>query len=244
MRIRTFSRLSASATSVGLVALTFAGGDAAALAPPAAVRTLSVAPTVTSPQPPSNELFDPAKYPTVTLSNLKDVRLAIKAESLSYVEASISANPAEPRTDPAAKITSRGKPCKTGPSRAALERCRKAFDALTHTVPETAWVDPFQMQTTLKARYLVVTMAGKVWALEPSSRDRTKGFGPIDTPTEAAWVVRSTAIRKEKGGFGYLERTLIKECPMEFQNRAMFISTAGMISVKAEGPIEATGLCT
>jgi hypothetical protein len=210
------------------------------------------APSVAPPLPngtkaPYNELFDPANYPSVDLSDIRNpnsVRLGVKASSISYVEASISANPADPRIDKNPRIVTRGKPCAGGPNATTLRRCRKAFDTLTHSVPNTAWVDQFQMQTTLKARYLVVTMAHRAWVLEPSSKDSMKGFGLIDTPTEAAWVVRSTAIRAEKGGFAYLERKVIKECPMEFQNRAMFISNAGVITVKTEGPIEATGICT
>jgi hypothetical protein len=192
-----------------------------------------------------NELLDPAKYRTVSLSNVKDIRLSIKASSLSYIAASISADPSAPRTTgPAAKIVTRGKPCSTGPSAAALERCRTAFDALTRTVPLTAWVDPFAMQTQLGTRYLVVTMGGRAWVLDPGSADGRKAFGRIDTPTEVAWVTRSLSVRRGKGGFVYLETSIIQECPMQTQSRAMFINTAtGRVSTKAEGPVESTGVC-
>jgi hypothetical protein len=204
-----------------------------------------VPPSGGAPKAPYNELLDPAKYVTVSLSNLKDIRLSIKASSLSYVAASISADPSASRTGRTAKVITRGKPCSTGPSPAALERCRIVFDELTNTVPATAWVEPFAMQTELSARYLVATMGGRAWTLDPSSAAGRKDFGRIDTATEVAWVSRSTLVRKQKGGYLYLERKMINECPRETQSRAMFINTAtGAVSVRVEGPVESAGFCT
>jgi hypothetical protein len=184
-------------------------GNATIASPVAPYRTVAAL------DPLDADLYDP-----VDLFAVDDFTLKAAVDSLNAIEISNRGGSWE-----TSQNVARGTPCRTAKKRAV---CLARWKKLIATAPASTWWDEsfFFPEVVLPGRFLVATKGDKVFY--PATD--VSFFGKIDSPIEAAWLVRSRVIRKTVPGFEGLTYRLLEPCPT-------VVLEARQLSVQPDGTI-------
>jgi hypothetical protein len=94
------------------------------------------------------------------------------------------------------------------------------------------------MQYNLGFRFLIGTKGDRM-VMDPRAM-----FGTIDSPVEAAWLLRATNIRRDGSGFLALVTHVINDCPWTTEPIVYSLDSNGVVSEKTRGPVETKNVCT
>jgi hypothetical protein len=195
--------------------------------------TVALGTGVSQGPPPDPTLLDPQTYLQVSLHDVGAIRRAGTIDSITYVGGTRSAGGNGQATyDP---FVTAGAPCATVDNE---RRCFRALANTTKSVTEFRWVDEFHMQYNLGFRFLVATKGDRM-VIDPRAM-----FGTIDSPVEAAWLFRSTKVRRDGSDFLALATHVINDCPWTTEAVVYSMGPNGVVSEKARGPIETKNVCT
>jgi hypothetical protein len=178
-------------------------------------------------------LLDPQTYSRVSWADVASIRRGATIDSITYVGGTRSGGGSGSATyDP---FVIAGAPC------ANVDNERRCFRALANARKSTSefrWVDEFHMQYNLGFRFLVGTKGDRI-VVDPRAM-----FGTIDSPVEAAWLLRATNIRRDGSSFLALVTHVINDCPWTAEPIVYTLDSSGVVSEKTRGPIETKNVCT
>jgi hypothetical protein len=178
-------------------------------------------------------LLDPQTYSRVSWADVVSIRRGTNIDSITYVGGTRSGGGSGSATyDP---FVIAGAPC------ANVDNERRCFRALANARKATSefrWVDEFHMQYNLGFRFLVGTKGDRM-VMDPRAM-----FGTIDSPVEAAWLLRATNIRRDGSSFLALVTHVINDCPWTTEPIVYTLDPNGVVSERTRGPIETKNVCT
>ncbi len=163
----------------------------------------------------SKDALAEANYKQVALFSLANIKPKTPVDALAAIEA---AHDGSGTTFKVAALS--GKPCRTAKRKST---CLRAWDLALSTTPTTEWKDDFHLQQPVKGRFLVATRGDHVFAPPTDA----SFFGTINSAVEAAWLLRTTAIRSVPPTFvGFYSRN-VSDCPITREIRAVEVQRNG-----------------
>ena len=189
-------------------------------AAPVAATTSS---SVGTPDAKTSEALNPANYEPVSPFSLGKIRPKVAVDALAAVKTEHSGSQT---TFTVAAIS--GRPCRAAKKKST---CLRAWNRALNTIPANEWREDFHLQPVVNGQFLVAVRGDRVFAVptDPSF------FGTISSAVEAAWLLRTTAIRSTPPTYVGLYSRIVNDCPITRENRAVELSSNGTIRELARG---------